>query len=642
MLEEIHLHILEILQNHDYITSEHIAVQLGYSTKTIRVKVKEINTALKNKGANIVIKKGSGYLLSIDDQTTFYNYLTSSKKNFNTAKDDEIVTQLIQIFITNKCYVKADTLIDQLFISKSSLTKYIKEMKFFLKQYDLDMEVKPHYGLRIKGSEFNYRRFIASKYAQFSTFNNGHFLNLSNSNADYKVLRKEISIILKEEMERYKYDIRQTIFDSLVLHLLITVKRIQQGVAIDNDLELFNYMEAMKSKNLVDSIINRVSNVTDIQFPKKEYAYVLMHFESKRILKQEEADNIPQEVNALINEILLTIYKEQNIDYMHNFDLRTMLGLHLVPLLYRLQFGTVLRNPILKEVKKACVVGYDSAIVASKVIEAKMQVPIEDDEISYLALHFDVALNTKDKIYKKRILIVCSTGRASAQLLKYKFKQYFQQYLKTIDVCDTQELEKYINVTKYDYIFTTVPIDIKTKIPVFEFQFFLNDTSVKKIESILTGTIQQKNHITSVFNENLFFSNIDFKNKTDALNYVLAEVRKRKTLPDDFEALVWERENYSSTDLLPHVSLPHPNRLSTNETFIATMILNRPMLWDSQKVSIVLLLSISKKDSEKYKYIFDWIIHLFASNSAVQRIIKDKSYASLERELLLINDREVK
>ncbi|OTE88780.1 hypothetical protein B1K96_33770, partial [Escherichia coli] len=83
---------------------------------------------------------------------------------------------------------------------------------------------------------------------------------------------------------------------------------------------------------------------------------------------------------------------------------------------------------------------YDLAIIAGQVIAKQFEKTISDHELSYLAMHFDVALNKKNsQTQRKYILVVNDLGRAANTFLKEKFEFYFRNYIKKVTVCNQYE-----------------------------------------------------------------------------------------------------------------------------------------------------------------------------------------------------------
>lgn len=627
--------LITLLQASEPLSSEALSFQNSMSSKTIRRRLEKMVEILQENGANLIRKKGTGIYIQIQDQTLFDTFKQHILLESETYTNDRLhLRELISILLSHSDYQKADDLADLLFVSKSKLTQMLNEVRGILDTYDLTIQAKPYYGLKIEGSEFNFRRFIASQYAQnYNEYERYDHLMKDDVHYDDEMYKKVYDIV-KQQIQTHQYHMPSNIFTSFVTHLYIVLLRLEKDLSISWETSVTSKHTNKKEKAIVKGIIEQIEEQFQIQVPVGEYNYLLIHLASKKVMDISESENIPDEINGLVEKILLYIEEATNIDLINDLDLRIMLGLHLVPLLTRLHFQIELKNPILEDVKTQCVAGYDLAILCARVIEEKTKATLSEHEISYFALHFDVALNRNSEcIRKKNILVVCSSGRASAQLLKIKFENLFSTYMESIHVCDVNDVQMHLLDGNYDYIFTTIPYQFDTSIPVFEFQFFLNSDSVEMIRSVLHSDARF-HKIVQYFRPEMFLGVCNFTNKEEIISYMVKQIRKVKHLPETFEELVLQRESVCGTDIMPSVALPHPNQVITEDTFISVLILKKPILWNRNKIRMVFMISISRKDSEKYKFLFEWIIDLLSNAEAVKRIIEQGTYTSLQQELL--------
>ncbi|MCB6745976.1 transcriptional antiterminator, partial [Anaerostipes hadrus] len=70
------------------------------------------------------------------------------------------------------------------------------------------------------------------------------------------------------------------------------------------------------------------------------------------------------------------------------------------------------------------------AVAAGECIEAVIHRKVNEDEISYLAIHIAIALERMRK--KKRVLVVCETGVGSAKILSYQLENRFANEIEIV------------------------------------------------------------------------------------------------------------------------------------------------------------------------------------------------------------------
>ena len=640
MLKKEDLKIIEFLLDAQRpVSSDEIAQFLSTSKKTALKRIGECAEFVLIYGAEIRMKKGVGFWIEVKDDDRLYQFIQFNKLSDTNdiQSDDFLIKELCSLLVNGVEYIKGEDLVDELYVSRSKLTSLLNEVRNILDNYGLRLESKPYYGMKITGSEFNMRRFIASSYIQ------SHFMNASNpskieinlsleTGVEFMGRRCEIEKIVQKQLDKKQIRMPNNIFNNLVLHLTISLLRYEKGMRVEQINDLTVTEQDAVEINLTKDILKAIENKYHIQFSEGEYQYILIHFISKK-----EADikktSISVEINRMIDQILFKIKAEKNIDLSDDFDLRSMLGLHIVPLVERIRYRIQLKNPLLAEIKSKCIAGYDLAIICAQVINKEYNTQLSENEVSYFALHFDVALNRKNALVKKKkVLLVCASGRASAQALKLRFEQHFGEYLEEIQVCDINEVEIFLEQHQVDYIFTTVPLEINKATPVFDFDFFLDRQSINKIQNVLDGE-DKFNNFMDYLSEDLFFGGQSWQTKEEVIHEMVKKIRKVKTIPEHFENLVLERESYNGTDLFDMIALPHPNSAASDETFIAVATLNKPILWNTKKVKAVFLLSISRIDSEKHKFLFEILIPLISSLSAITQITQKADYQTLIKEI---------
>ncbi|MGM0234053.1 lichenan operon transcriptional antiterminator [Enterococcus sp. AZ094] len=160
-MEKLSLLLLRTLSEHDgFMTSKAAAAELGVSRKTVRRYAEEINQHQERYGCMIQAKKGSGLYLQITNEEAF------QRRKEQASHNDDFVSRIIEFFIQEETYIKSEMLCERLFISQSKLSQELKKLRRILSHYQLSIQTKPYYGMKLSGSEFDLRRFMASNYLQ--------------------------------------------------------------------------------------------------------------------------------------------------------------------------------------------------------------------------------------------------------------------------------------------------------------------------------------------------------------------------------------------------------------------------------------------------------------------------------------------
>src|SRR5699024_2086524 len=105
-------------------------------------------------------------------------------------------------------------------------------------------------------------------------------------------------------------------------------------------------------------------------------------------------------------------------------------------------------------------------------------------------------------------------------------------------------------------------------------------------------------NIQQFFSKNLFFADLESKEREDIILEMCTKIRKILSLPENFEEEVIKRESYAATEYGNNIAIPHPMQPITDETFVAIGVLPKPILWENAYVKYVFLLSVSKNNTE--------------------------------------------
>lgn len=636
MLDKRLIKLYQLLTTDDYETAESLASKLSLSNKTIRNMIKELDSVLSKNGAHIKSKHGFGYTLVIDEQREFYKYIESFKnrdfdKNYLPSNSKERIQYLLEYLLDSRNYVKIDDLSQLLYISKKTLTKDLKEVEKILNEYNIVLKRKPGYGIKTEGKEFDSRLCMASFIVREESLGLKEELT-----PDQKKNMNLIAECLTECLRKEDFSVSSIAFQNLIVHIYIAIMRIKDNHYIPLDEEYINQYNNEKEYKIAKEISQRIKEIFNVNMPKPEIGYISIHLTAKKMNDNKSNMSegnlvINQEVSDIVTNMLQNVYDAFKFDFRDDLELRMSLSQHIAPLSVRIKYDMNLKNPLLKDIKERYTLAYSMASSACTVIDQYYNKKLKDDEIGYIALSFALALERRgNKIRKKNILIVCASGKGSAQLLLYKYKSEFGNYINNIETCDASSIYK-VDLKNIDYIFTTVPIKLKVSIPIQEVQYFLEDRDIKVMKRVLS--CDSISSVLKYYDKNLFFSNLTCKNKSETLKYMCNRIIEYKKLPKEFYESVLKRESLAKTEFDNMVAMPHPYVAMGEETFVCVAILDKPILWWKKEVQVIFLLSIGTNKKEDIQKFYQVTSKLLMNSKYVKEIIKGRDYGILSRLL---------
>ncbi len=637
------------LSESEYQTAEALAEELGVSSKTIRNQLKNLNELLSEFEVYVESKHGSGYRLVVANpgRRKELEELMQKRELQESAipnSSEERVQYLLEYLLNAERYVKLDDLSELLYISKKTLTNNLKEVECLLGEYNLSLKRKPNYGVCVEGKEFDRRLCIAGYVAEK--------IKLAEKLGGDQDVTEEIQWIYKCVrgcLSKYNFDISNVAFQNLILHIQIAILRMRGGhyvPMVEGDGEK---VRNKKTYRMAEEILGMIKEKFSVGFPPSEIVYIAIHLEGKKMVLNagigEESEGnlvISQEISDLVDQMLGAVNDAFKFDFREDLELRMSLSQHMVPLVVRLQHDMKLTNPLLKDIKERYSFAYTMATTACVVLNHKFHKAMKEDEIGYIALLFALALERKKtEVAKKNILLVCASGRGSAQLLLHRYKTEFGSYLNKISVCDVGRIGEQ-DFTEIDYVFTTVPIPVKIPVPIQEVEYFLKSSDIQAVKKTLMGKVDSP--VLDIYPKELFLPHMKFANKEEALRTLCGFVCDKGLAPKEFIDSVRAREVLAKTAFGNFVAMPHPIEVMGERPFVCVAVLDDPILWTEDApdslIQVIFLVSVANYEHFDVQQFYQVTAKLLLDGESMQELIKYQSYDTL-RNLLLKMEQQV-
>lgn len=593
-------------------SSKELETFFSCTERELNQKLSDVNQLISRQGAEI-LENNAIYKLIIKDPNAFKEYYQSIKDmDQHIWSQEDRTSYVIEKLLLTNTFIKIEDISDELYVTPRQVSNYLKNVRDYLKKYEINVISVPHYGLKAQGDEFKRRLCLSDIYK-----NNLFLIDNKQENRDIQLIRSVLSECLNDN----HYSLANYIFENLVVHLYVSVLRIRKDRIVS-----FEYVELEKQNyDLARYIAQKLGEKFEIQFPESEIQYIGIHLECKREYYKETdyAPSIPAEIWELVDVFLNTIDQKNHTSLNEDFHLRTVLAAHFMALIKRIRFGLNQDNPLLKEIRLNYVFEYELAEEGCFVINNRYNAALSEDEIGFLALDIRMSLENRYK-GKQNILVVCSTGRGSAELLKAQFINSFSKYINSIRLCSVREVEN-MNLEEFDIIFSTVPLLIKTSKPIFKISNFLGKKDVFDIANILEfGDFTKINHF---FEKNLFMGRQDFSSKEEAIRQMVEKIKEYKDIPENFYESVLERERVANTSFGNDVSFPHPAVPLTDTTFVCIAINNKPLKWTEEtSVRVIILASLGKESSSDIQVFYRILTKVINSSINIEKLIKKPEY----------------
>ena len=629
MNEKRLVELVQLLKKGNIISSSNLCKKLNITSRTLRTDIKVSKDYLLSNGIEIQSYPALGYKLIIHDEIKLNNFIfnynnqdQSNNQLLVPVYPEDRVDYLLRMFLISNDYLKSDDIVERMYISKSTLTTDLKCVRDKLKYFHLELVSIPNMGMKVEGTEFHKRSAIANY-----CFNTDSLDEKILSKTQKTEEQKKISKLLYEILCNENFYLTDAGFEGLVIHIMIAFIRIKKGVM--NDVhQVESSICDTREYEIATLICDKLEEEFSIKLLEIERYYISMHLAGKQAAQYQALNDAYQDI---IEETLDEIHKKLNIDLTFDMDLRTSLSLHLSPLMNRLKYDMIIQNPLLDKIKEANSTAFEMGVILAYIVEKKYGFKMSDSEIGYVSLHFELAIERyKRKGSKKNVIIICASGLGSSQILQYKIRNKFKNYINYIYVTQLYAL-KDVDQSEYDFILSTVPVPFKTDIPVIHIQYFLDDTDVQKLTTVLKDSINNKKEsfITTFFRDELIFTDITSTNKTDIIHEMCQRIEKYIKLNSDYENQVLKREDYASTEFGNMIAMPHSMIPVKQPSFVALAILKKPIHWVNKNIKYIFLLSLEQGISETYTQLYESLAALCFDEDALRRIEKEPTVETI-------------
>lgn len=644
--------IKELLANDEPVTSDYLSKFLGVTSRTIRNDITLLNQELGKIGVKIDAQRGVGYFIEPKPDREIKE-LIEELFQLNQISDSDLpvlpeerVLYILKSIIMADNFITIEQIANELYVSKSTVDNDLKQVETLLSKFNVSLFKKPNYGIKLVGSEMNIRFCLS---AFLSDYKKEHLTQQEKSDSQHFVKGIDIALIrtiTKQHIKQLPFKIADLPLNNLIMHIAIGIKRIKKGKNIKlGTLELKD-LQDQKEYFIASQIIASLEEAFAIKIPNEEIAYITIHlmgakrFQDGKLQQEDFIEMIGESNNELILEILAEIKRIYRIDLVEDKEFIYGLGLHLRSALNRIKYRMNLQNPMLKEIKNKYPFSFELAIVASDIIQRNQQIAINEDEIGYIAVHFEAAIErmkNKKKRQVRRVAVVCASGLGTAKLLAASIESKFPGL--TIAGTYPSYSLKDIKQEEVDLILSTVPVNEESAIPILQINALFSEDDMEKVNDFISSKYLDEDKeksfekLQNFFSEDLFFSEIDNKDPISIIKSMAYTLNTKGFVDDSYLDSVLEREEISPTSIGNLVAIPHPIKQNALDSCIAIGILKKPIKWGEHTVQFVLLLALNEKDKEEFSSLFNRIWRLVQDKKLVAELCKASNFNEIITKL---------
>lgn len=500
-----------LLENNNRVLTEKIISLEKCSFAELQGVVEELNDALRKIGC---INYDGKYLeLAVNDNLLFYEFLIEKwNVSLFNKRQIQIITELIKVKKNgNNSYVQLNSLANKLFLSRSTVNNEINQLRKNLELFSVKIEGKTNHGVSLAANEFQLRLLMI------------HLPGLVDYSREFQKMKNDFFLmnIIKKIEEKFLLEESKKLL--LRKAIIITNLRCSSGNHLNDKIPVYNNFfsddnEFIKLKKYLCS--KYITSMTEEDF--NWLCFPINMENTKRVECLSEYN-----IKKLLNEMINSIYEE----YMFYLDkglLDSEIINHIIFLLNRTVFKIMPSIVSDEQIKKSFPFAYQISKSATNVLEKQFCLKINNQEISFLALYFQLAIQTKYDAPKK-FAVLKSTRRSALKLIENKIRSLFYKGCEFIEIDESQILK--LDSNSVLAIISNEWTNYSNDIPVIMISNIFSQNYVENIINLSEKKQLLKNkNIIGSYSE-IYMTNFDF-NK--CIREILFDVSSNNQITKDF------------------------------------------------------------------------------------------------------------
>ena len=547
-------------------------------------------------------------------------------------------------------------------VSTKTIYSDINALYSFLQENGLDLDSSPRNGIKLLDAKNNLNKLIdeisgENKRDEYSPVNRRFSIirkillenkstTLENLSNDFLVsktsLYQDLGLI-NEVFERQNTKLKVTnigivsigteidLQKSIIVILLIQIVRLKYGYHVKTEETfLFNNIRYMETYVVANSIVEMLQQNLNLYFKNADIEYLCRQLFAHRITNSLKTGQ--NEYADLVNKIIEVMSKIEKIDLRQDKHLYKSLIYHVPAMILRLKKGIKIKNPLLENIKEQYTELFTIVWYALSLIESRYNVILNDEEVSLILVHFQIALVNISKA--NNILVVCPYGISSSQLILSKVRKL----LPAKDNIELSRIEKlYLaDLSHVDLIITSVDLDninvpyVRVS-PVVTNEDYINIMDAYKKHILFKEEVlrELKNfsapYLSQFINPTLIQIKKNYKNKKECLENLIQELENREYVNEKFRDSIFNRERAGVTCMDSGVALPHADPSTIITSSISILTLDKPVDWGGNLVSLIIMVCLNEDHVDKFKDVIQEIYQIIIKKEYIDQIVKISS-----------------
>lgn len=610
-----------LLQADDWVTATELAEQLGVTTRSVRSYVAAAKTAAHPLAP--LTASTAGYRINREAYAEFI--AVSRERGASAETPQDRVHHIVRRLTETSAGLDVHGLADTLFVSESTLEADLRRVKAFADESGATVERR---GSRVAlaGSE-GARRRLLSRLLQSE---------MTQGILDLETIEQEFALSglgafkteLIQELDGAGFFVNEYGIDAVILHVAIAVDRARR----DQHLPAGGATVVPERHVPIVAILTRLARehfAVELTPADTDYLARLL---VTRVIAPGNGPagdaHVDEDDLATVRRIVDQVLEEYGVDF-HDDAFVARLAIHLGNLVARARENAHTRNPLTRSIKSSYPMIFDIAVFIASIVQRERGITVDDDEISYIALHLGSHLERLSRREERvSCTIVCPSYYDLHAIVRTRVERELGselsvEFVVTRTDVDPRELTS-------DLVISTIPT-IAVREGVVIVQPFLTDDD---IDAIRAGVSRVRRHrrrvriadeLLEYFDASLFFVPPPGGDPESIIRGLGAALVEAGVVDDAYVAAALERERMSSTAFTEALAVPHAMGLTAERTAIALALSPTPIPWGDARVSVIAFIAFSAEGRARFQPLFDQFVEVFAARRDVAELVRESS-----------------
>lgn len=611
----------QLLRSDGWTTASELADRLGVTTRSVRSYVTAAKAAAHP--LPIIAASTSGYRLNRDAYATFAS--GAKARGSDLGRPQERVHHLVRRLTEAPEGLDVHALADSLFVSESTIEADLRKVRSLAERANVSVARRGSV-VALDGAEADHRRLLSNLIHTESAHG---FLELENvqrefDSPDLAPFKTDLIAML----EAHGYFVNEYGINGVLLHIVIAVDRARRDgrplpSAEPRDAEL---------EPVTGGLSTLIGAHFDVRLGDVDLDYIGKLL-TTRVVTPGQGRPIREVVDNFVDpsnlELVRSVVAQVGEEYLVDLDdevFMVRLALHLGNLVTRAQDNSFSRNPLVRSIKTSYPMVYDVAVFMASQIQRAKSITMNDDEISYIALHLGSFLERRSRREERlTVAVVCPGYYDMHTILSERIEEEFGSDLSVEVAVTRTDVE--LSDLSTDLVVTTIAGRWQSD-RVAVITPFLTEGDIESIRHTISGIrrhrrrAQIKDDLLLYFSDGLFVRNAEAASEVEMIRMLGALMVERGIIDEAYVDGAVERELMSSTAFTDTLAVPHAMVMSASKTSIAIAVNEAPMPWGDTRVNVIAFIAFSASGRSSFQQVFDQFVDVFADRDDVLELIK--------------------